>query len=156
MRPPRWSRRAAIGLVVAAGAAGGAGAWRSARRAGRADAEGFLRSIVAFRAGYAPVEVEQLDRFVADYLRHDAWRITAIVAQMRAPELYGRPRLHGLAAGAHASAGLALLERHVVTALLMSSGFFEGGLPVAGRRLSYRGLRAPCANPFARRRPLVD
>jgi hypothetical protein len=144
---PRFTRRAALGLAAAGGAAY---ALRRGLYAERADAAGFLRRIVAFRVPYARVEAASFERFVHDYLQHDGWRLRRVLARMRAPTLYGRPRLHGLAAGPTVGGALLLAERHVVTALLLASGFFDGGTAAPGRTLAYGSWRPPCASPFAR------
>jgi hypothetical protein len=145
----RWTRRSAIGVAVL----GTAGlAVQRGRRVGRADEAGFLAKVLAYRAPYARLEALQRDRFVADYLQHERSRVRATLAALRAPVLYGRPGLDGLAAGAAGRPALAAFERHAVTAMLLSCGFFDDAPAGAGGSLVYRGWSPACANPFARRR----
>jgi hypothetical protein len=107
-----------------------------------------LDAILARRAPYLALDAAVQERFAQDFLRHDGWRLQQAIDRLRWPALYGTRWL----AWVNSSAGLAALERaerHVVTAALLSTGYFSGA-PAAGRYLGWPG---GCINPFARRDP---
>lgn len=105
-----------------------------------------------YRAPYAALEQRERDRFVADYLAHEAWRVRATLVTLRFPSLYGRPAFARLLTAQENRSQLTALERHVVTTLLLSCGFFQRARSGGEARVTYGGWASTCANPFARRR----
>lgn len=143
------TRRALIGAAAIA-VVGAALRWTTRTR--RADEAGFVSAILSYRAPYATLDQRQRALFVADYLRHEAWRVRATLATLRSPLLYGRPVFTRLLTSPANRAQLTALERHVVTAYLLSCGYFERAQTGRTERVTYRGWPSACTNPFARRR----
>ncbi|HEX2113334.1 MAG TPA: hypothetical protein VHM01_02920 [Alphaproteobacteria bacterium] len=117
-------------------------AWSEADPAAR-----LVLRVIAARAGYVRVEDGDRARFAANYLDQRRWMVTEVQRSVSFLRLY-ETRLFPILAPASDLAKVRALERDIVTAFLLGTGFFES--PDA-RELTYRGLRAgACRNPFAR------
>jgi hypothetical protein len=119
---------------------------RAAWSAGDAATELVVR-ILAARAGYVAIGDRDRARFAADYLAQQRWMVADVLRSTSFLRFYGSG-LFPLLTIASDIAKLRALERDLVTAFLLGTGFFER--PDA-RSLTYDGPRVgACANPFAR------
>lgn len=143
-----------MAFVAAGGGAlvlGGGGllAWRRGRRAAAPRTHVLIGRILERRAAYARLDAATVEQLATDFMAHTGGTVWRAMRHLRYPEIYGTWAERWVA-GTRGAAAIEQAERAVITAALLSTGFFDT-TPYGSGPLAYRGWPLICGNPFATR-----
>lgn len=152
--PGRWSRRAVLAALAVGGGTlvvGGAGLWSwwRGRRPGPPDTHLLIGHILARRAPYARLDAATVERLATDFMASTGGTVWSALRRLRYARVYGTWAERWVV-GSRGAAAIERAERAVVTAALLSTGFFDAQ-PYGSGSLVYRGWPLVCGSPFAAR-----
>lgn len=142
---------AALAVGGGALAIGGTGllSWWRGRRRGLPDTRLLIGRILARRAPYARLDAATVERLATDFMASTGGTVWSALRRLRYARVYGSWAERWVV-GARGAAAVERAERAVVTAALLSTGFFDAQ-PYGSGPLVYRGWPLACGSPFAAR-----